>query len=135
TQFGLERWRNFNPKIWREMKEEALAAEKPLEINIYGGDVAPSAIRAAVENIGLAQQTGKIKVEITDFRNFTHHSEKGMVMLNPQYGERIKTNEILTLYKEIGDKFKREFSGFTAWVLSSDERALKHVGLKPSRKI
>jgi putative N6-adenine-specific DNA methylase len=41
---------------------------------------------------------------------------------------------ILLLYKNIGDHLKRNWPGFQAWILSSNEEAIKKIGLKPSRK-
>ena len=39
------------------------------------------------------------------------------------------------LQKEIGDLLKSEFTGFEAWIFSSNFEALKFIGLRPSRKI
>jgi putative N6-adenine-specific DNA methylase len=39
------------------------------------------------------------------------------------------------LYKRIGDALKHNWSGHRAWIISSNEDALKRVGLKPSKKI
>jgi putative N6-adenine-specific DNA methylase len=35
----------------------------------------------------------------------------------------------------MGTVFKHQFTGATAWVISSNEDALKCIGLKPSKKI
>lgn len=34
-------------------------------------------------------------------------------------------------YKRIGDKLKFDFSGYTAWIISSDITASKFIGMKP----
>lgn len=41
----------------------------------------------------------------------------------------------MALYREMGDVLKQRFAGSTAWVISSNEDALKCVGLKPSKRI
>jgi putative N6-adenine-specific DNA methylase len=38
-------------------------------------------------------------------------------------------------YGAIGDAFKTNWTGFSAWIISSDAEALKNVGLKTKRKI
>ncbi len=38
-------------------------------------------------------------------------------------------------YKSIGDSLKQRYSGSTAWMITGNLEALKHVGLRPSRKI
>ncbi|MFM7233761.1 MAG: class I SAM-dependent RNA methyltransferase, partial [Flavobacteriales bacterium] len=55
--------------------------------------------------------------------------------MNPPYGERMDEENIIPMYKAIGDHLKHACAGHSAWIISSDEEALKRVGLKPSRKI
>ena len=43
--------------------------------------------------------------------------------------------EIEGMYKEIGNKLKKDFGGFTAWIISSSPEAIKSIGLRPTRKI
>ena len=59
----------------------------------------------------------------------------GVVILNPPYGERLPVAEIEGMYKEIGNKLKKDFGGFTAWIISSSPEAIKSIGLRPTRKI
>jgi putative N6-adenine-specific DNA methylase len=60
---------------------------------------------------------------------------RGVVLMNPPYGERMVKDNIEELYKSIGDTFKKNFQGYDCWVISSNVEAFKHVGLRPSRKI
>jgi putative N6-adenine-specific DNA methylase len=60
---------------------------------------------------------------------------RGVVIINPPYGERMIKDNIDELYKMMGDAFKQKFSGYDCWILSSNIDALKNVGLRPSRKI
>ena len=43
--------------------------------------------------------------------------------------------DIIDLYKGIGDALKKNFTGFEAWIISSNFEAAKFIGLRPSRKI
>jgi putative N6-adenine-specific DNA methylase len=57
-------------------------------------------------------------------------------MINPPYGERLKSNkEMEDLYSAIGSALKHQFSGATAWIISSNAEAMKCIGLKPSKKL
>ena len=59
-----------------------------------------------------------------------------IVMMNPPYGERLAQDKnVLQLYQAIGTTLKHQFAGATAWIISSNEDALKCVGLKPSKKV
>lgn len=55
--------------------------------------------------------------------------------MNPPYGERISTPNLLNTYKMIGERFKKAFAGNEAWVLSYREECFEQIGLKPSIKI
>jgi putative N6-adenine-specific DNA methylase len=61
--------------------------------------------------------------------------KSGVVILNPPYNERMPVEETEKLYKEIGDKLKKDFKNFTAWIITSAPEGVKSVGLRPSRKI
>jgi len=64
------------------------------------------------------------------------NDEGALVMINPPYGERLKSNkEMEDLYGAIGTALKHQFAGATAWIISSNEAAMKRIGLKPSKKL
>lgn len=59
-----------------------------------------------------------------------------LVMLNPPYGERLASNKDMELlYGKIGTALKHQFAGSTAWIISSNDAAMKCIGLKPSKKL
>ena len=63
-------------------------------------------------------------------------TEGALVMINPPYGERLSQDKnVLRLYQDMGTALKHQFSGATAWIISSNEEALKCVGLRPAKKI
>ncbi|MFA5195863.1 MAG: RNA methyltransferase, partial [Bacteroidales bacterium] len=76
-----------------------------------------------------------VHLTVCDLRDFKFPKEKGIIITNPPYGERIKPEDIVSLYKALGDVFKRNCPGYQAWVISSHFDALKFVGLKPDKKI
>ena len=57
------------------------------------------------------------------------------IITNPPYGERIAIEDLNKLYSTIGDRLKSFGEGKTAWLITSDFRAMKNIGLRPSRKI
>jgi putative N6-adenine-specific DNA methylase len=57
-----------------------------------------------------------------------------MIIFNPPYDERMQVDDIIAFYKSIGDILKKKYTGFEAWIISSDLRALKFIGLHPSKK-
>ena len=57
-------------------------------------------------------------------------------MMNPPYGERLASNKDMErLYGAIGTALKHNWPGSTAWIISSNDEAMKCIGLKPSKKM
>ena len=77
-----------------------------------------------------------VKVLTSSFQDMEVPEGRGVVIINPPYGERMNQDEdINALYKSIGDTLKKKYNGYDAWIISSNMDALKNVGLRPSRKI
>ena len=59
-----------------------------------------------------------------------------LIITNPPYGERIKIEDLNAMYQQLGDTFKRKYGkDCEVWLITSDFEAMKHIGLKPSKKI
>ncbi len=59
----------------------------------------------------------------------------GVLLTNPPYGERLADPEALAaLYPKLGDALKQRFSGWTAYILSADQRLPKLIRLQPSKR-
>ncbi|MEI6851675.1 MAG: THUMP domain-containing protein [Bacteroidota bacterium] len=133
--FGFRNWSNFDEALWKQVKQTADDAICDPKCEITGSDRSEVAIMVADKNIRSAKLHKDIELIETDFQTFLFPKEKGFIITNPPYGERIKTDDIIELYKEIGNTLKNHCAGYTAWIISSHSEALKFVGLKPSKKI
>ncbi len=134
-RFGFQKWKDFDHELWESVKKEADAKEVDFKHRILGYDQDFKAVRVSERNIMCAHLEGKIEVERQKFGKLEPPSEKGLILTNPPYEERIKTGEIENLYAMIGERLKHHFQGYDAWLISSNMEALKHIGLRPSRKI
>ena len=93
------------------------------------------AVNTANLNVRAAGLSKDITIAQQDFKDFTQPAKKSIIVMNPPYGERISTPNLLNTYKMIGERFKRAFVGNEAWVLSYREECFEQIGLKPSIKI
>lgn len=135
TEFGFMKWNNFDKLLWMTVKKEAQDNIKAATCKIYASDADRWQLKTAKENIDNAGFEDLIQVELLDFFECKALSETGMLLINPPYGERMDDENVLLLYKRIGDTLKHNWPGHTAWIVSSNEDALKRIGLKPSKKI
>ena len=58
-----------------------------------------------------------------------------MMVTNPPYGERIAVEDMEGLYHDIGERLKRVFRGYKAWIIGYKEDLFDCIGLKPSVKM
>lgn len=139
-EFAFERWMDFDAALWEEIYNDD-SRERPFEYTIYGSDAGFYAVQQAEKNVksaGVQKNVQLKQIRLEEQR--TSADEKGMqgalVMINPPYGERLaQQKDMLKLYGAIGTALKHQFAGATAWIISSNDEAMKQIGLKPSKKM
>ncbi|MCP3928142.1 MAG: class I SAM-dependent RNA methyltransferase [Bacteroidetes bacterium] len=134
-RFGFQRWKDFDRNLWDEIMEQAKENIKDTSCEIYGFDKDFKAAKISQHNIFGAHLEGKINVSRQRFERLEPPVENGFMMMNPPYDVRLTDDNILDFYKMIGDRLKQHFNGYEAWILSGNLEAIKHIGLRPSRKI
>lgn len=135
-QFGFERWKNFDAPLWKKVKAEAVAGIKETETVFVGSDKTFKAIDIARGNVERAGLDEDIRLSNKRFEEVNPPKvENGLVMINPPYGERLPIEEISAFYKEMGDKLKKDFDGYNAWIISSNKEAMKRIGLAASKRL
>lgn len=132
--YGFKNWKNFDPKLWRNIQQEANILED-VDVNFYGSDVNPRFLDIAKENVQRARLEDFIHLQRKDVLDSKPVHTPSMVMMNPPYGERLEVDDIVALYSGIGDTLKKNYAGCKAFIISSDKDALKRVGLKPTTKV
>ena len=133
-EFAFEKWKDFDADLFSSIYDDD-SQEREFTHHIYGSDVDMKAVNTANLNVRAAGLSKDITIAQQDFKNFTQPAEKSIIVMNPPYGERISTPNLLNTYKMIGERFKKAFAGNEAWVLSYREECFEQIGLKPSIKI
>lgn len=134
-EFAFERWDDWDVDLFEKIEESLLKKTRDFHHKMIGYDKSPSAISKARANIKNAHLEDFIKVQHEDFfKTRKAGSEKLHMVFNPPYGERLDV-DMQGFYKSIGDTLKQGYPGTDAWFITSNLDALKHVGLRPSRKI
>lgn len=135
SKFGFNTWKNYDPILMSTVRSEAKANVKDLETEVFGSDISDVSLQSARHNIGNARCDKYISTSISSFADLKKTSDTGIIIINPPYGERLDPDDINNFYKEIGDTLKNEFQGWDAWIITSNKEALKHIGLRTSRRI
>ncbi|MCK8479882.1 THUMP domain-containing class I SAM-dependent RNA methyltransferase [Psychroserpens algicola] len=134
-EFAFERWQDWDVDLFEKIEESLLSKTRDFHHKMIGYDKSPSAVSKAKANIKNAHLDDFITIHHDDFFKTEKSGDQKLHMVfNPPYGERLDIN-METFYKEIGDTLKQGYPGTEAWFITSNLDALKHVGLRPSRKI
>ncbi len=132
--FGFMNWKNFDAALWKEIKAEALAAVVSRRVNILGSDIDMRAVDVAKHStleFGLNQE---IRIQKCPLKDQMPLTKTGMLVFNPPYGERLKKEDIFSFYKEIAYYLKKNFKGYTAWIISSNIPAMRMMGMRSAEK-
>lgn len=135
VEFAFEKWENYDEDLFYTIQDSLLKKAKESHFKIMGFDKAPSAVRKANDNIKNANLSEFIGVHHVNFFNSVKEVfGKTMILFNPPYGERLSI-DVKEFYKKIGDTLKHGYPDSTVWFITSDMEALKHVGLRTSKRI
>ena len=136
--FAFEKWADFDADLFEDIYSDD-SREREFTHKIYGSDACFYAVQAATKNVQSANLQRDIEVKqirIQELRLADQTTEGALVMMNPPYGERLSQDkDVLRLYQDMGTALKHQFSGATAWIISSNEDALKCVGLRPAKRV
>lgn len=132
--FGFMRWRDYNSELFDTIKTELSSRAVKPAVNISGSDISEKAIRQAKVNVASAGLEDIVTLGVSDFKDLKSKTGNETLFLNPPYGLRLQPEEIDQLYSMTGATLKHNFEGCTAWMITPNKDALKHVGLKPAEK-
>jgi len=138
TNYSFENWDDFDPSIWKQVKEEAKEKVKTDEeqIFIYGSDINDKMINLSSRHLRRVDLQNAVQLkQVALFDARPPKDSKGTILINPPYGQRMLSKDLDTLYKQMGDAFKQNFDGYSAWIFSGNKEALKKVGLRTSKKL
>lgn len=135
--FAFEKWPDFDADLWSDIYNDD-SQEREFTHKIYGSDASFFAIQQAAKNVkaaGVGRDVELRQVRMEELSAISSQSS-ALVMINPPYGERLASNKDMEdLYGKIGSALKHRFTGATAWIISSNDAAMKCIGLKPSKKM
>lgn len=134
--FAAQQWGNFVPShLWNEARTEALdEIQYNVPTEIFASDIDPQAIEIARDNAAKAGVADKIKFSVCDMRHAQPFSDRGVIVCNPPYGERLMDEkECEKLYRDMKVKFA-EFPMAKKYILTSNENFERLFGKADKRR-
>jgi putative N6-adenine-specific DNA methylase len=134
-RFECESWGFIDKSVFSDAREEAREAEnRDREVCIFASDIDPDAVSLAKSNAKKAGVDKAIKFFVSDVVKAKPFTEKGVVICNPPYGERLMDSKsVERLYKNMGRKFS-EYSQASKLILTSYENFEMFYGEKADKK-
>lgn len=109
---------------------------KRCEIKFYGSDIDSRLVALAKRNAENAGVLELIEFKVANALNIEPPAAEGYLITNPPYGERLgNVSELLQLYYQLGDKFKKEFGGWKVAMLCSDIELISSLKLKADKQM
>jgi putative N6-adenine-specific DNA methylase len=120
----------------REREELKKKARRKVYASIVATDIRPDAVEAARQNARTAGVEQFIEFNVCDFRETPVPGGDGVVILNPEYGERMgDAAKLGEIYREIGDFFKNRCQGYRGYIFTGNLDLAKQVGLRTKRRM
>lgn len=136
--FGFLGWGQHRPDLWSQLLAEARARSTVAHFEpgrIFGSDVDARAVRAALEGARLAGVERVVDLRPLPLARVTRPAERGLVLVNPPYGERLGDEDGLrNLYRELGLVLRERFDGWQAAVFTGNPALGRDIGLDAKRR-
>lgn len=162
-RFGFEKLLPFQAHVWTAIRQEAETAVRDGSVAIFGSDVSHRMVDFAERNAERAGVAQAIEFRGGDALQRMPPAEGGVIMLNPPYGERIEVGGVAgtgrsgaresaqtsggeageggeggdggEFFPQLATHWKKNYAGWTAWVLTPDLKLPKQMRLKESRRV
>ncbi|MGB0430212.1 MAG: THUMP domain-containing class I SAM-dependent RNA methyltransferase [Bacteroidia bacterium] len=134
--FGFHNWKDYDDTLWKSVFEESVNKinTKP-NVLIKANDRIGTAMGICRKNATVAGVEQMIEFSTGDFSDVKPNAQKGVLLTNPPYGERVGAADLGRLYETLGDHLKSSYNGWDAWILSGNFEMMKKVGLRSNQKI
>ncbi|WP_395688837.1 class I SAM-dependent RNA methyltransferase [Caenimonas koreensis] len=151
-RFGFERLLPYQPHVWNALREEAVAAQKQSSVEVFGSDVAFRMVDFAQRNAERAGVADVVKLRGGDaLQRMPPCETPGVMLVNPPYGARIETAGVAgrtqqgreradvedggDFFPQLAAHWKKNYPGWTAWILTPDLKLPSRMRLKESRRV
>ncbi len=141
-RWGFSEWLGHVPAVWARLLDEARQraqqglARSPLWIRGYEAD--PRLIQPARNNVERAGLSDWIRIyqgEVATFEPRTDQNQKGLVICNPPYGERLGDEaSLLYLYQNLGERLRQACLGWEAGVFTAAPDLGKRMGIRSHKQ-
>jgi putative N6-adenine-specific DNA methylase len=137
-RFAFEKLLPFQPHVWDAIRADADSQRVASTVEIFGSDVAHRMVDFAERNAQRAGVAQAVQFRGGDALQRMPPAPAGVMLVNPPYGERIESGGVANqedFFTQLASHWKKNYAGWTAWVLSPDLKLPGRMRLKESRRM
>lgn len=129
-------WAQHQPSLWETLRAEALQQVKPIPMVLLGSDENPKAVELARFNAEQAGVAPLVEFKTLSLNELTSTvTEKGLLVCNPPYGERLgDATQLVPIYQQLGKALHEHYQGWKAAVITSNPVLAKAIGLRSNKQ-
>ena len=122
-RFISSEWPQVPYAVWEAERARAKENERTDQVfSAFGGDIDNGVLRVAKENAVKAGIASHVRFDCKDLADFRPKGDRGIVLCNPPYGERLlDENDAKRIIRQLGKVFVPQ-SGWQYAVISPDEQ-------------
>lgn len=159
-RFAFEKLLPFQNHVWQQLRSEAKALERIPAAPVFGSDISHRMVDFSKRNAQRAGVSHAIELRGGDaLQRMPPSKTAGIMLLNPPYGERIAAaghagrnldarksqgfvaREVADgadggeFFAQLSAHWKKNYAGWTAWLLTPDLKLPSKMRLKESRRV
>ena len=132
--FAAQRWGFIPRRVWTDAAAEARSLEYHGQYHIFASDVDPKAVALARENARRADVEVDITFSVADARTAPAPWERGVIVCNPPYGERmLERQQAQALYRDMGRTIGK-LPEWKQYIISSEPDFERLYGLPAAKR-
>ena len=132
---SFQHWALHDASLWDNLRTEAMQQEIPLTMVLQGSDTDDQLIKAASANAHLAGVDSLVLFQASSLANSRPTSDKGLLVCNPPYGERMgEVSELVPLYQQMGQVWHTHYHGWQVALLTAHSLLAKATGLRAHKQ-
>lgn len=133
--FAAQKWECLPAAAWSDGAEEALDKEFRGDYSILGSDIDPHALKAARQNAVSAGVEDIVSFRALDSTRLTAESDRGVLVTNPPYGERLfDAEQARELIRGFGRAVSQLPPGWRVGVISPEKEFETLFGRKAAKR-
>lgn len=131
--YAFQYWHDYDEPTWKDVHATAVAAIVPLAVPVLASDKNLRAYKVTQMN---AENSGidGMDIQMMLFDKLEKPAETGTLIMNPPYDERLKVSDVGEFYNMIGRTLKLNWTGYEAFILSTNKEALGRIGMTVAQR-